>query len=204
MRMRQALITSATLVAVGCGSSPQLPTIAPTEELAASVPDETVPAGTRFAISFDTDLGPGLDVPGDVVRGKVLTRLVDRDGDEVVPYGASWEGRVEGSDLAARTVTIRFERVMTRAGWTPFAARVVSAAPYAHAVEPNPRAEELAPADVTVLLGRAAGQVAIGGGPPAEGVTERQASRPRTLMTEIVVPARTAVDVSLVRPLKLP
>lgn len=202
MRMRHALIAAATVVALGCGSSTAPPTNAPTAELAASVPDETVPAGTRLAVSFDTDLGPGLDFPGDLVRGHVLARLVDRDGDLLVPYGAVWEGRVESSDIDARTVTVRFERVQTVHGWAPFSARVVSAAPYALTVKPTRSEPGLPKETVTTLLGRTPEVVAFGGGPPVDGAPPMPTRPP--LMPEIVVPANVPVQILLAEPLKLP
>jgi hypothetical protein len=156
-----------------------------------------LPEGTRVPIAFDTDLGPGLDFEGDRVRGTVLTKLVDVEGDEVVPYGAVWEGRIAASDLAARTITVRFERVQTPRGWAPFVGRVVSASPWALPVRPR----EESRSDVTVLLGRTPG--AVGGGPPSAPQDDERASL-GAHGNEVVIPAHQPVDLVLTRPVRLP
>lgn len=92
----------------------------------------TLPSGTAIRVRLDTDLGSKISQPGDSFSATVADD-VRRDGDIVIPKGASAEGTVIdakplGHFKGGALLSIKLERVHTRWGSYPVATSSISRA----------------------------------------------------------------------------
>jgi hypothetical protein len=104
-----ALLVVGASASFGCASTPRAA--------------QSVPAGTRLAVAFDRALEPSQLQPGDRVRARLETRLLDPEGHAIAEPGARIEATVVETD-GARAIGLRFDRVETKRGWASLPARI--------------------------------------------------------------------------------